>query len=106
MLAEEGDYSFRIGSVMEPYGKLLNSKKVRGWSKVWSNELLAGCSDCGVRAYCGADPVRNYSTQKDIYGHRPSSLLCRKNKAVIEYLLSLLIERREEVLPIFQKWIV
>lgn len=106
MLAEEGDYSFRIGSVMEPYGKLLNSKKVRGWSKVWSNELLAGCSDCGVRAYCGADPVRNYSTQKDIYGHRPSSLLCRKSKAVIEYLLSLLIERREEVLPIFQKWIV
>ena len=106
MQAEEGDYSFRIGSVMEPYGKLLNSKKVRGWSKVWSNELLAGCSDCGVRAYCGADPVRNYSTQKDIYGHRPSSLLCRKNKAVIEYLLSLLIERREEVLPIFQKWIV
>lgn len=106
MLAEEGDISFRIGPVTEPYEKLLYSKKVKEWSKVWSNEVLAGCSDCGVRAYCGADPVRNHSTQHDIYGHRPSSLLCKKNKAIIEYLLSLLIERRDEVMPIFQSWIV
>lgn len=106
MLAEEGDYSFRIGPVTEPYEKLLYSQKVKEWSKAWSNEVLAGCSDCGVRAYCGADPVRNHSTQGDLYGHRPSSLLCKKNKAIIEYLLSLIIERQEEVMPIFQSWIV
>lgn len=105
MLAEEGDYTFRIGHVEKPYEDLLFSKKVREWSKVWSNEVLAGCSDCGVRAYCGADPVRNHSTQKDMYGYRPTSLLCKKNKAIIEYLLSLIIEREDEVMPIFKSWL-
>lgn len=105
MLAEEGDFTFRIGSMRESYEQLLNSKKVHSWSKVWSNEVLAGCSDCGVRAYCGADPVRNHSTQKDIYGYRPTSLLCKKNKAIIEYLISLIIDRKEEVMPIFKTWL-
>lgn len=105
MLAEEGDNTFKIGSVKEPYEQLLNSRKVHSWSKVWSNEVLAGCSDCGVRAYCGADPVRNHSTQKDIYGYRPTSLLCTKNKAIIEYLISLIIDRKEEVMPIFKTWL-
>lgn len=106
MLAEEGDYTFRIGSVKEAYEQLICSKKVKEWSNVWSNEVLAGCSDCGVRAYCGADPVRNHSTQGDLYGYRPSSLLCKKNKAIIEYLITLLIEREKEVMPIFKTWIM
>lgn len=105
MLAEQGDFSFRIGSVCESYENLIYSKKVREWSNVWSNELLAGCSDCGVRAYCGADPVRNHTTQGDKYGYRPTSLLCKKNKAIIEYLLSLIIERKDEVMPIFKTWL-
>lgn len=106
MLAEEGDFTFKIGSVKDPYESLIYGDKAREWSKVWSNELLAGCSDCGVRAYCGADPVRNHSTQKDIYGFRPTSLLCKKNKAIIEYLISLIIERENEVMPIFRTWII
>lgn len=106
MLAEEGDYTFRIGSVKECYEDLLYSKKVRSWSRSWSNELLAGCSDCGVRAYCGADPVRNHSTQGDLYGYRPTSLLCKKNKAIIEYIISLLIDRKDEVTQIFKTWII
>lgn len=104
MLAEEGDFTFRIGPVSESYENLIYSQKVKDWSRVWANEALAGCSDCGVRAYCGADPVRNHSTQGDIYGHRPSSLFCHKNKAIIEYLISLIIERRDEVMPIFISW--
>lgn len=106
MLAEEGDYTFRIGSVKERYEDLLYSHKVRSWSKCWSNELLAGCSDCGVRAYCGADPVRNHSTQGDLYGYRPTSLLCKKNKAIIEYLISLLIDHKEEVMKVFKTWMI
>lgn len=105
MLAEKGDYTFRIGKVNESYENLLCSEKVISWSAVWSNEVLAGCSDCGIRAYCGADPVRNYSTQGDMYGFRPTSLLCKKNKAIIEFIIQLLIERREEVMPIFLTWI-
>ena len=105
MLAEQGDYTFRIGSLSDAYENLVYNKKVKLWSTVWSNEVVAGCSDCGVRAYCGADPVRNHSTQNDLYGFRPTSLLCKKNKAIIEYLISLLIEREAEVMPIFKTWI-
>ena len=53
-----------------------------------------------------AIPSTNYSTQKDIYGFRPTSLLCKKNKAIIEYLISLIIERENEVMPIFRTWII
>ena len=106
MLAEFKDYTFRLGSVKDNYQDIVYGAKVRDIANVWCNECLAGCADCGIRAYCGADPVRNYSTQKDAYGYRPSSLLCKKYKAIIEYLISLIIEREDEVLPIFKRWLV
>ena len=106
MLAEFKDYTFRLGSVNDNYQDIVYGAKVRDIATVWCNECLAGCADCGIRAYCGADPVRNYSTQKDAYGYRPGSLLCKKYKAIIEYLISLIIEREKEVLPIFKRWLV
>ena len=106
MLAEFKDYTFRLGSVNDNYQDIVYGAKVRDIANVWCNECLAGCADCGIRAYCGADPVRNYSTQKDSYGYRPGSLLCKKYKAIIEYLISLIIEREKEVLPIFKRWLV
>lgn len=105
MLAEKGDYTFCIGSVFKPYQELVYGEKVRQWARVWANEALAGCSDCAYRNYCGADPVRNHSTQGDMYGRRPTSLLCKKNKAIIEYLISLIVERKDEVMPIFKSWL-
>ena len=106
MLAENGDYSFRLGSVHDRYEDIVFGPKVQKIAQIWANETLAGCSDCALRNYCGADPVRNYSTQGDMYGHRPTSLLCKKNKAIIEYLIMLIIERKEEVLPIFKRWLL
>ena len=105
MLAEKGDYTFRLGSVWDNYQQIVYGPKVQKIAQLWANETLAGCSDCAWRAYCGADPVRNHSVQGDMYGHRPTSLLCRKYKAIIEYLVTLLIERRDEVLPIFKRWV-
>lgn len=105
MLAEFNDYTFRLGSVNDKYEDLVFGKKAKEIANVWANEALAGCSDCALKQYCGADPVRNYSTQGDMYGNRATSLLCRKNKAIIEYLISLIIERHDEVTPIFRSWV-
>lgn len=105
MLAEKGDYSFCLGDVFKPYEELVYGEKARQWAQVWANEALAGCSNCAFRHYCGADPVRNHSTQGDMYGHRPTSLLCKKNKAIIEYLVSLIVERKDEVMPVFKSWL-
>ena len=106
MLAEVYDYTFRLGSVDDKYEDIVYGKKARELGKIWYNETIAGCADCPIRAYCGADPVRNYSTQGDAYGFRPNSWLCRKNKAIIEYLIELIVTRHDEVMPIFKSWLV
>jgi His-Xaa-Ser system radical SAM maturase HxsB len=105
MLAEFGDYKFRLGSVQDSYEDLVYGKKAKEIANVWTNESLAVCSECALKPYCGADPVRNYSTQGDMYGNRATSLLCCKNKSIIEYLISLIIERHDEVMPIFRSWL-
>lgn len=105
MLAEKGDYTFRLGKLSDKYEDIIYGEKVRKISKIWSNEVLAGCSNCPIRVYCGADPVRNHSTQGDMYGFRPSSLFCKKNKAIIEYIISLIAHRESEVMPIFKSWL-
>ena len=106
MLAEMGDKSFILGSVNDAYKSLIYGEKAKQIAKVWSNECLAGCSDCAFKTYCGADPVRNYSTQGDMYGNRPSSNWCKKNKAIISYLIELIIKEPQKVLPIFRNWII
>lgn len=105
MLAENGDYTFRLGKISDQYEDIVFGDKVRKMGKLWANEALAGCSDCPIKVYCGADPVRNHSTQGDMYGFRPSSFVCKKNKAIIEYIISLIVERGAEVLPIFRSWL-
>ncbi len=105
MLAENGDFTFRLGKISDEYEDIVYGEKVRKIGKIWANEALAGCSDCPVKAFCGADPVRHHSTQGDMYGFRPSSFVCKKNKAIIEHLISLIIERKDEVMPIFKSWL-
>jgi len=105
MLAEIGDYTFQLGHYSDHYNQIFYGEKTLNIAKSWSNEALAGCSDCAFQAYCGADPVRNYSIQKDMEGHRPTSMFCRKMKNIFEHIFSLIIERPDELLPIFKQWI-
>lgn len=105
MLAENRDYTFRLGKITDKYEDLFYGKKAQELSRIWATECIAGCSECAYQSICGADPVRNYSTQGDAYGYRPDSTICRKNKAIIEYIFKLLDERTDEVLPIFMNWI-
>lgn len=105
MLAENNDYSFRLGKIGDKYEDLFYGKRAQELSMVWATEYVAGCADCAYQSICGADPVRNYSTQGDEYGFRPDSALCKKNKSIIEYVFTLLDTRREELMPIFQRWI-
>lgn len=105
MLAEVRDFSFRLGKVTNRYEDVFCGSVAKKMGKVWANEVLAGCSSCPIKTYCGADPVRHHSTQGDMYGFRPTSMVCEKNKAIIEHLLFLIVERGKEVLPIFRRWV-
>lgn len=105
MLAAVGDDTFRLGHVSEPREKIWAGPQVRRLARLWATEFIAGCADCAYLGYCGADPVRNYSTQGDMYGIRPTSFFCKKHMAIIDHLFSLLIHREPEVMPVFRNWI-
>lgn len=105
MMAEYGDYTFRLGKITDKYEDLFYGKIAQKLSMIWATEYIAGCSDCAFQQFCGADPVRNYSTQGDWYGHRPTSLFCKFHKTIFEYLFEIIDKRGEEILPIIRKWI-
>jgi len=106
MLAEMGQHTFRLGNVLEDsYSDIFFGEAMQTIAAAACNESLAGCSDCAYQPYCGADPVRHYSTQKDIFGHRPSSGYCQKNMGVIKHLFNLLLDGGVDLEPIFWAWI-
>lgn len=104
MMAEQKDFTFQLGKMSDPYNKIFYGKKAQNIAEHWATEYIAGCSDCAFQQYCGADPVRNHSTQGDSYGFRPTSLFCYFHKQVFNHLFTLIDERKEIVLPIFREW--
>lgn len=105
MLAETKDYTFQLGDLdKNSYEEIFYGDKAMHIAQAWSNESLAGCSECAFQLYCGADPVHHHSTQGDMYGFRPTSTFCQKNMEIIRYLLELMDEN-ERIKNIFYKWI-
>ena len=103
MLAEMGDDTFRLGSVRDSYADLFGGAVAQSVARHWSNEALAGCSDCGFQSFCGADPVFHHATQGDMEGYRPTSAFCARNMGVIRHLL-LLLEAGGEDARTLRSW--
>ena len=106
MLAEMGDTRFRLGNVhADDYQAIFGGPVVRELVECSIVESLPGCSDCAFQTYCGADPIFHYATQGDLIGHRPTSLFCRRNMAIIRHLFSLLSSGDPDLYRIFFAWI-
>lgn len=106
MLASMGDNKFLMGNVSKnSYLELFNSKFVHSLIGSACLECLPECSSCAYMSFCGADPVRNYSEQGDVIGHRPTSDACKKNKRIIIYLLGLIKKGDEKVDDVIWSWI-
>jgi His-Xaa-Ser system radical SAM maturase HxsB len=107
MLAEVGDTTFRLGNVLEDsYDEIFFGETMQSIAAAFCNEALAGCSDCAYQGYCGADPVRHYRTQGDIFGNRASSDgFCKKNMTVIKHLLTLIDKGDDDLERVFWAWI-
>ncbi|WP_424650991.1 His-Xaa-Ser system radical SAM maturase HxsB [Capnocytophaga gingivalis] len=103
MLAEQKDYTFKLGTLSDTYDDLFFGEKAEEISEIWANEGLAGCSECAFQQYCGADPVHNHATQGSMYGYRPSSDFCQKNMEIIRYLIELM-ESDDRIKLIFEDW--
>lgn len=105
MLAEMKDDSFMLGDLStSSYDEIFYSEKALVITEAGINESLPGCSECAFQSYCGADPVLNHSTQGSIYGHRPTSVFCQKNMAIIRHLFELMDNDRR-IEKIFNNWV-
>lgn len=103
MLAEQKDFTFKLGTLDDNYNSLFFGKKAQEIAQLWANEALTGCSECAFQQYCGADPVHNHATQGDMYGYRPNSDFCQKNMEIIRYLIELM-ESDHRIKKIFESW--
>ena len=106
MMARLKNFTFRLGNVNEnTHQEMFNSEKLHSILHDACNECLPGCSDCVFQPYCGADPVRNMSEQGDMIGHRPTNEMCKKNKAIIQYLFELIKKNDPNINRIFWSWL-
>lgn len=106
MLAEMGDVSFKLGNVNEnTYEEIFFGERMRTIAATSCNESLAGCSDCALQPFCGADPVFHYATQGDMYGNRATSEYCKRNMGILRILLGLLQAGDQKTEEIFWAWI-
>ena len=103
MLAEQKDYSFKLGTLEDSYEDIFFGNKAQEISEIWANEGLNGCSECAFQQYCGADPVHNHATQGNMYGYRPTNDFCQKNMEIIRYLIELM-ESDVRIRKIFEGW--
>jgi His-Xaa-Ser system radical SAM maturase HxsB len=106
MLASTGDRRFLMGNVHKnTYQELFNSEFIRSLIGSACLECLPQCSACAFQSFCGADPVRNYSEQGDIIGHRSTSDVCKRNRMIIRYLLQLIRQKNERVEDVLWSWV-
>jgi len=105
MLAENNDFTFKLGKLGEnSYNEIFYGETSLLIADVFSNESLAGCTECAFQTYCGADPVLNHATQGDMYGFRPTNIFCKKNKEIIRHLFDLMTEDKTNE-KIFKSWV-
>ena len=106
MMANMGDLKFKMGNVhTNTYQEMFNGAFLRDVIAQSCTECLPGCVDCAFQSFCGADPVRNYSEQGSLMGHRPTNEMCKKTKAVIQYLLELIRQNDPQINDVFWSWI-
>jgi His-Xaa-Ser system radical SAM maturase HxsB len=105
MLAEMGDWTFRLGNVHEDsYAEIMLSDALLGpleESFTWSVPM---CSDCAFEPYCGADPVFHRATQGDFLGRKATSAFCRRNMAIFHLLLDR-YESDAAARDVFVRWV-
>ena len=105
MLGEMGDPTFRLGSVDDGYADIFFGETMQTIAAAGVAESLPGCADCAFVPYCGADPIRNYRTQGDPVGHRPTSTFCRRQTGIFRHVFSLLDRGDLGLMRIFLSWL-
>jgi uncharacterized protein len=106
MLSKMGDNRFLMGNVFKHnYQEIFNGQVIRETIENSCVETMPLCSECAFQMYCGADPVRNYSVQGDLMGHRPTSEFHQVNYLIVRHLMELIRKNNLDIMNVFWSWI-
>jgi His-Xaa-Ser system radical SAM maturase HxsB len=106
MLARMGDAHFYMGNALaDSYDTIFGGSIIRDIARRSCLEVMPYCATCVYRAYCGADPIRNYTETGDIMGKRPESDFCKKNKLIFDILFRKIKENNADEMDVFWSWI-
>jgi len=104
MLAEMGDYTFRLGHLLEnTYEEIILSDNLLDALEDSFTQSVPMCSDCAFEPYCGADPVYHHAIHHDMVGRKSESAFCQKNMSIFKHLIRLM-RNDEEIRSIFLGW--
>jgi His-Xaa-Ser system radical SAM maturase HxsB len=104
MLAEMGDLSFRLGSIIEDdYEQIFTSSNLLTPLEESFAYSVPMCNDCAFEPYCGSDPVFHYAVSKDYVGRKPESEFCLRNMEICRHLIRTM-ERDVFAKQLFTRW--
>ncbi len=104
MLAEMGDYTFRLGNILEQsYEEIILSDQLLDALEDSFTLSAPMCSDCAFEPYCGSEPVYHHAMHKDLVGRKPESSFCKRNMSIFKHLIELM-ENDEDTKRIFMGW--
>ena len=106
MLSEMGDISFKLGNVFDDdYSSLMKCDCTKAMCVSSCLECLAYCNSCAYQPYCGTCPVINLAQNDTIFQKSPNEYRCQIYKGILDILFDY-IEKDEEVVEIFKRWIM
>jgi len=89
MLAEMGDYTFRLGSLeTDSYEDVMLSDRLLDPIEESMTTSVPMCNECAFEPFCGADPVFHHTAYGDVVGRKPESAFCARNMAIFRYLIA------------------
>lgn len=107
MLARMGDRHFCLGNVAEnSFSEIFGGEKLRAITAASCVETTIPCGWCAWKAYCGADPVRNYLESGKESRNMAGTPFCAKHKGIMEGLARILRDADDRRKAIIWSWVM
>ncbi len=108
MIAAQGDRIFHLGNLPDTdMSAVVNHPTIKVLAVASLNDALPGCSSCWNAPFCGVCPMHTYSLEKNLFGLRMNSSLCKSYLTISTRLMELLADdENREIEGVLQRWTV
>ncbi len=103
MVDHQGDPLFCVGTVDDPWTKVLDHPTARACAAASNLETQPMCAQCAYKPWCGAEPVFHYEMQRSIAGQMPTSPWCAIHMGIFDILMKRL--REPAARAVFDRWL-